>query len=75
MQVGGISIFKDVNILANHLHGFFGPPGTDSKDCVTPLPAGSRCFVGDNIFEDMYPGECVYWEYDIPLIASPGALW
>lgn len=75
LDVGGISIFKDVNILANHLHGFFGPPGTDSKDCVTPLPAGSRCFVGDNIFEDMYPGECVYWEYDIPLIASPGALW
>ena len=74
LQTGGISVFKDVNILANHLHGFYGNPGTDNVPC-DPVPEGGPCYRGDNIFEDMLPGQCNYYQYDFPSVASPGALW
>ena len=74
-QVGGINIFKDVNILASHLHGFYGNPGTDNIAC-DPLPdSSSDCYRGDNIFADILPGSCNYYQYDFADVASPGALW
>ena len=75
MQTGGISVFKDVNILANHLHGFYGNPGTDNVACSNPLPSGGPCYRGDNIFEDIMPGACNFYQYDFASLASPGALW
>ncbi|KAL3147413.1 hypothetical protein ABBQ38_014479 [Trebouxia sp. C0009 RCD-2024] len=74
MTSGGISVFKDINILANHLHGFYGSMGTDSPPC-DPMPEGGPCYRGDNIFADIEPGQCAYYQYDFPRIASPGALW
>ncbi len=75
LQVGGINVFKDVNILANHLHGFYGNPGTDNIAC-DPLPDSlSACYRGDNIFADILPESCNYYQYDIAEVASPGALW
>ncbi|DBA78463.1 hypothetical protein WJX79_001206 [Trebouxia sp. C0005] len=75
IDVGGINVFKDVNILANHLHGFYGNPGTDNIAC-DPLPdTSSECYRGDNIFADILPGSCNYYQYEIPTVASPGALW
>ena len=75
LQTGGISVFKDINILANHLHGFYGSMGTDGYECDAPLPADGPCYRGDNIFADIEPGSCAYYQYDYPLVASPGALW
>lgn len=74
LQNGGISVFKDINILANHLHGFYGSMGTDSPPC-DPTPEGAPCYRGDNIFADIEPGQCAYYQYDFSLINSPGALW
>ena len=76
-QVGGISVFKDVNILANHLHGFFGNPGTDNPLACDPLPSdpSSPCYRGDNIFADIMPGSCAYYQYDFTPVSSPGAMW
>lgn len=75
LQTGGISVFKDINILANHLHGFYGSMGTDAGACDAPLPEDGPCYRGDNIFADIEPGTCAYYQYDFPLVASPGALW
>ena len=75
LQTGGISVFKDINILANHLHGFYGSMGTDAAPCDSPLPTDGPCYRGDNIFADIEPGTCAYYQYDHPLVASPGALW
>lgn len=75
LQTGGISVFKDINILANHLHGFYGSMGTDGYVCDDPLPTDGPCYRGDNIFADIEPGSCAYYQYDFPLVASPGALW
>ena len=74
LQTGGISVFKDINILANHLHGFYGNPGTDNVPC-DPEPEGGPCYKGDNIFADIEPGQCNCYQYDFPTVASPGALW
>ena len=74
-QVGGISIFKDVNILASHLHGFYGNPGTDNVAC-DPMPTdGFPCYRGDNIFADMAPGQCTWYQYDFSSVGSPGVMW
>lgn len=68
-------MYKDVNILANHLHGFYGNPGTENIAC-DPLPDNtSNCYRGDNIFADIPPGTCNYYQYDVADVASPGALW
>ena len=74
-QVGGINIFKDVNILASHLHGFYGNPGTDNVACG-PMPTdGFPCYRGDNIFADMAPGQCTWYQYDFSSVGSPGVMW
>lgn len=75
VQEGGVNVYKDVNILANHLHGFYGNPGTENIAC-DPLPDNtSNCYRGDNIFADIPPGTCNYYQYDVADVASPGALW
>jgi len=75
VQEGGINVYKDINILANHLHGFYGNPGTENIAC-SPLPDNSSdCYRGDNIFADIPPGSCNYYQYDFADVASPGALW
>ena len=75
VQEGGVNVYKDINILANHLHGFYGNPGTENVAC-NPLPDNSsNCYRGDNIFADIPPGSCNYYQYDFADVASPGALW
>ncbi|KAA6422589.1 MAG: hypothetical protein FRX49_07450 [Trebouxia sp. A1-2] len=72
---GGINVYKDINILANHLHGFYGNPGNENIAC-DPLPDNSSdCYRGDNIFADIPPGSCNYYQYDFADVTSPGALW
>lgn len=71
----GTNGFKDPNILANHLHGFMGNPGTENVPC-DPAPAdGVACYRGDNIFADVFPGQCTEWQYDVPNEHPLGMLW
>ena len=75
LQAEGTNGFKDPNILANHLHGFMGNPGTDNVPC-DPAPAdGVACYRGDNIFADVFPGQCTEWQYDVPNEHPLGMLW
>ena len=76
LQAEGTNGFKDPNILAHHMHGFFGNPGTDNVPCDTSLVDPSLvCYRGDNVFADVFPGECKDWQYDIPLDHPVGMLW
>lgn len=75
LQAEGTNGFKDPNILANHLHGFMGNPGTENVPC-DPAPAdGVACYRGDNIFADVFPGQCTEWQYDVPNEHPLGMLW
>ena len=76
LQAEGTNGFKDPNILAHHMHGFFGNPGTDNVPCDSNLVDPSLiCYRGDNVFADVIPGECKDWQYDIPLDHPVGMLW
>lgn len=75
MQVDGNNGFKEPNILSNHFHGLYGNPGTENQPC-DPLPAdGSPCYRGDNIFNNIMPGTCAEYQYDIASVHSPGSYW
>ena len=67
--------YREPNILAHHLHGHYGNPGTDNVPCQPPSTDGARCFRGDNIFADISPGACVEYQYDISPVNSPGTFW
>ncbi|KAK9818823.1 hypothetical protein WJX74_006953 [Apatococcus lobatus] len=64
----------DPNIYANHLHGIYGNPGTDNIPC-NHTDAGIPCYRGDNIYQDVLPGACNDYQYDIPTVHAPGTLW
>jgi hypothetical protein len=67
--------YREPNMLAHHLHGHYGNPGTDNVPCQ-PAPAdGAPCFRGDNIFADIVPGACAEYQYDISPVNSPGTFW
>jgi len=66
---------KDPNILASHLHGFYGNPGTNASACDPPLDPGVPCWHGDNIFHDILPGACADYQYDFTPYHSPGVFW
>ena len=71
----GSEAYHDPNIIANHLHGFNGNPGTDNVPCDPPPADGVPCYRGDNIFIDVFPGQCSEWQYDVPNNHSLGMLW
>ena len=66
---------KDPNILASHLHGFYGNPGTNASACDPPLDPGIPCWRGDNIFHNILPGACADYQYDFTPYHSPGVFW
>ena len=74
-QGEGFNYVKDPNIYANHLHGLYGNPGTDNIACDAPIESGVPCSRGDNIFQDVYPGQCADYQYDIASVHAPGNLW
>ncbi|KAK9818805.1 hypothetical protein WJX74_002226 [Apatococcus lobatus] len=66
----------DPQIYANHLHGFYGNPGTNNTVCSYTDPNPDiPCSRGDNIFQDILPGGCHDYQYDIPAVHAPGTLW
>ena len=73
-QDAGVNYKTDPNIYANHLHGTYGNPGTNNIPCDNPTP-GIPCYRGDNIFQDILPGNCQDYQYDIPTVHSTGNLW
>jgi hypothetical protein len=75
MLLQGGQSFKDPNILAHHLHGHYGNPGTNAEPCSPAPPAGIPCYRGDNIFVDILPGNCTEYQYDISPVNSPGTFW
>lgn len=51
-------------------------PGTDNVPCDSNLVDPSLiCYRGDNVFADVFPGQCKDWQYDVPLDHPVGMLW
>lgn len=69
------NVYKDSNILASHLHGFYGNPGTNAAPCDPPVDPNIPCYRGDNVFADIVPGECGDYQYDFASTHSPGVFW
>lgn len=73
--VGGLDYYKDPNLYTNHLHGYFGNPGTNVAPCNKTHESDAFCVGGDNIFIDIYPGQCGEYRMPIAPISSPGVYW
>lgn len=71
----GANGLREPNIVAHHFHGLYGSPGTDDTPCNPPPEDDSSCWRGDNIFNNILPGTCSEYQYDVPLVHAPGTFW